>query len=239
MGMKAIFYFAALSTVLGFSGCSVDDDIRGRGSKESTIRAVENFDRIYLHHPAELTVFEDTAFYVELSDYENLLPYIRTRLSGSTLLIDVAPHVDLHNSRCKMIIHLPKLKEIQISGSGEVDVKDNFVDLNRAQISGSGRISLDQLLHNGSFSAQIDGSGKISANGQVQNLDCRINGSGRFEFLYLKAAEVSVNIAGSGTALLNADQRLYARIDGSGKVRYTGNPLTEVAINGSGSVQRY
>lgn len=237
--MRTLFYLSALIAVLGFSACSGDENIRGKGNKETTIREVANFDRIYLHHPADLTVFEDTAFYVELYDYNNLLPYIRTRLNGSTLIVDVEPNVDLHNSHTKMIIHLPRLMEIQIAGSGEVDVKDNFVDLNRAQISGSGRISLDQLLHNGSFSAQIDGSGKISANGQVQNLDCRINGSGRFEFLYLKAAEVSVNISGSGTALLNADQRLHARIDGSGKVRYTGNPLMEVAINGSGSVQRY
>ncbi|TNE81923.1 MAG: DUF2807 domain-containing protein [Bacteroidetes bacterium] len=237
--MRALFYLSALIAVLGFSACSGDENIRGRGNKETTIREVANFDRIYLHHPADVQVFKDTAFYIEMNDYNNLLPYIRTRLNGTTLIVDVAPNIDLHNSQTKMTIHLPSLYELQISGSGEMDVYGNFSELNRAQISGSGRIAIEQLVHNSTFNAEISGSGNIKANGQVNRLDSRISGSGKFDFLYLKSKEANVSISGSGTAYVNADQYLDAHIDGSGKVRYTGNPQLQVSISGSGTVQRY
>jgi Putative auto-transporter adhesin, head GIN domain len=54
----------------------------------------------------------------------------------------------------------------------------------------------------------------------------------------LKSDDVSVSIAGSGDAAVNAQKTLSVSIAGSGDVVYTGDAMVKSSVAGSGSVKR-
>ena len=83
----------------------------------------------------------------------------------------------------------------------------------------------------------ISGSGDITANGDVQTLKAKINGSGDILATKLKSKSATIEINGSGDAIIWADNSIIAKINGSGDIKYYGNPTNvESNINGSGDI---
>jgi len=65
-----------------------------------------------------------------------------------------------------------------------------------------------------------------------------IAGSGAVKLMDMRADEVSVNIAGSGDAAVNANKTLAVSIAGSGDVVYSGDATVKSSVAGSGSVKK-
>ncbi len=84
----------------------------------------------------------------------------------------------------------------------------------------------------------ISGSGEVSAEGADDDLDVTISGSGRFRGDNLKSKRASVDISGSGNAVVASRDTLDATISGSGSVEYVGDPQVRQNISGSGSVRK-
>lgn len=235
MKTTKILAILALTGIL-FSSCSKE---RGFGSIESEIRSVSNFTKIDIRNAAEVDIYTGDSYLVEVSDYENLLDYMHLYVEDETLVIRNKPsNVILRNSKARVIITMPEeLKNIEISGSGDVWVADRMNTLKNVRISGSGSFESAAANH-GYLDLSISGSGSIRMSGTATNLRTSISGSGDINLGSLEAQTAECTISGSGNTTVNVSQELNVKITGSGSVRYYGNPAVNANITGSGRLKR-
>lgn len=135
----------------------------------------------------------------------------------------------------RVIVTLPRLLGVSVSGSGDVDVAAFETPSLELAIAGSGDIRL-QRLNSGELGVRIAGSGDVKAQGRVARVKVDIAGSGDADLADVSAEDVAVRIAGSGDVRVDAQRTLDVHIAGSGDVTYSGTPAVKVSKVGRGSV---
>ena len=103
-------------------------------------------------------------------------------------------------------------------------------------IAGSSKVIVRQFKGN-QLNANISGSGALDADGQTQQLNIAILGSGSFVGTQLVAQKANLNITGSGNIVVQVKQEVSGKIAGSGSAVVSGNPKNRAITNeGSGQV---
>ena len=103
------------------------------------------------------------------------------------------------------------------------------------EIKGSSKIILRQFKAN-QLNAVISGSGEINADGQTQQLNIDISGSGGFVGTQLIAQKASIKVSGSGNIVTQVKEEVTGSLTGSGSVVISGNPKTR-SLTSAGSAQ--
>ncbi|NLF43731.1 MAG: DUF2807 domain-containing protein [Bacteroidales bacterium] len=209
--------------------------IRPRGNVLEETRITPSFSGIELRMHAKVFVKKGDTLSVKIEAPENYLEYIDAHVSGNILLID--------NSRCfssnqgDVIINIttPTLTSLKISGSGNIEVYDQFdAETFKTDISGSGNIYVKT--NSQIVDSHISGSGNIEIEGFTTDQSISISGSGDYKAFGLISDHADAHISGSGSCSVYAEETLKVRISGSGDVRYKGHPAIDVSISGSGKV---
>jgi hypothetical protein len=205
-------------------------------------RTINNFDEVELGLAGDVYITKSDVYSVQIEASDNLHDIIQTKVSGSELEIDLKNNKCLKgNTNIKVYITMPELAGLSVSGSGGVYVS-SFFDSNSMDIdiSGSGEIEMDSLKVN-TFEANISGSGEMLIHGidTCQNQELNISGSGKFRGYDMLTNNSDIDISGSGNCEVNVIESIKARISGSGKVTYKGSPAIDSNISGSGSIQPY
>ncbi len=224
-----------------FSSCIVDlNSISGNGNIVTQTRSVRNFSAIELQSAANVEIIRGSDYAVSVSDYENIVRYLKTEVSGNRLIIQKEPFSpNLWNSKAKIIITMPdSLYSVMLAGSGNISIDQTFKGLELLKLYGSGLISINDNCQLNNLDAQITGSGNIRAKGTVNSLTTIITGSGNIQFSELKASIAKCTISGSGNIYLYVDNTLNAYLTGSGNIVYYGNPTVNSYSSGSGNVYK-
>lgn len=229
---------AVLILAASFTSCKkhLFNAIKGKGDVVTETRDLSGFNRIALSIDADVTYVQDSVYFIELSAQKNVLNVITTDISAGKLKIEFKRWVLKHKD-IKITIHSPELRGIDLSGSGDFEASSGIstseLELN---ISGSGDIEL-AAVHADGLEAKISGSGNISVSGGVvTNQRVTISGSGSIDMDDLTATDSDAKISGSGSISVWVLNQLKATISGSGNIRYKGNPVVNTNISGSGSV---
>ena len=106
---------------------------------------------------------------------------------------------------------------VAIHGSGDIDVKD---------------------LRAEKFKAEIQGSGDVSVAGRADEVEVEIQGSGDVKFEKLQAKRAAVEVQGSGDSTVNVSDELTVHLAGSGDVKYIGDPKVTQDGDASGKVKK-
>ena len=212
--LKLITLAALAVALLLLAGCHWVG-VKGNGDIKTETRQVENF----------ATLEADGAFQVNwttgapaltITTDENLMEYIRTKVSGEKLRIEwVKP---LKGTRgIKINIASQGLRGVELNGA---------VRLAASNMSGQ------------DFFLEANGATRVTLGGQVDGMVASMNGASRLdaEKLQTRSAELSIN--GAGRADVSASEILKVAVSGAGKVTYSGNPKVRKEINGAGSVRR-
>jgi hypothetical protein len=206
-----------LLSVLVFTACN-QELITGRGKITTSNKTLSSFQKLEIIGSCDVEIYNSTESYAEISDYENLLPYLYVEVEGNTLIIKTKDNVGLIGSKAKVKVFIPwNLTSVSISGSGDIDVNGIFPTLAQYSITGSGDID-------------------ATVNGAAPQININIAGSGDIELLKINAAKVNCSITGSGDCKLWASETLKVNISGSGDVYYKGTPILNTSITGSGEV---
>jgi hypothetical protein len=174
---------------------------------------------------------------VEVEAQANLIDLIEVRVVNGVWHINTSEGFSTDKA---FIVHisLPMVDQVTVSGSGDVTSEGTFDAPGRMKldIDGSGNITL--AFRAEETTANIAGSGDMKLSGASGELRVSIQGSGDVNARALKAAQASVEIAGSGDVLLNASESLTASIQGSGDVVYSGDPKkVSKEVMGSGEIR--
>jgi hypothetical protein len=151
----------------------------------------------------------------------DVIDRVQTESSGGRLRISVHDRGivigpdPLHDVR--VLVTAPRLGDVQIEGSGDVDLGD---------------------VSTRSLHFAIQGAGDVTARGTVDQLVAVVHGAGDADFSELAARDARVEIHGAASMSVDVSRRLHVEIQGAGEVRYTGRPRVTRDIHGAGDVTR-
>jgi hypothetical protein len=226
--------------VFTFTSCDRDHWLRGNGPSVTSSRSLQGYDQVKLNIPAKLYYNIDSAYRFSITAQGNIEPHLETEVRGTTLHISWKPRLHVRG-HAPIEIHMsgPDPSLLHVNGSGEIYVQQAIrgqrLDLD---VNGSGNIDVPAF-YGDAWHASVNGSGDIDMRGGFSKdayLD--VNGSGDIKALRHVGTKVFAEISGSGEIGIGAQDELEAKISGSGKILYRGNPRTKINISGSGRVSQ-
>jgi hypothetical protein len=240
--MKKVLGLGAVIFAISFSGCYFPGDcIQGYGPVVEEIRDVSDFTAVSNTGSFEVRVSHADSFLVKVEAQENLIAFIETYVSGSTLIVRKRNGVCFTSGpRVIVYVSLPELESVEMTGSGRLvaDLADcgDFECAN----SGSGYISIDTVYAATAF-LKNTGSGKLNAlEIHVDDIEIFQSGSGSVDAgTVFGAADVSINHSSSGRIFseLAGAGDVDARLTGSGRIELGGDAGTaDFRLDGSGKI---
>jgi hypothetical protein len=212
----------------------VTETVDGSGQVTQEERQVSGFDRVSLEPLGilEITQGEEESLVIEAED--NLIPYLTSDVSGSTLNLAVQRGIGLNPTKpIRYILTVKDLSEVQLSGAGEMNLPALETINLTLGASGAGTFKIDELTAD-ELRVEISGTGTVTVGGVVDRLDINISGAGSFNGADLQANQVEVDISGLGKATVWVVDELDVEISGAGSVSYYGSP-SSVTKNTSGA----
>lgn len=222
----------AAGCLLALSGCAIivngNDDVQvksvfsgstvvGDGRLAQDTRAVGSVSSINVSGPLDVTVRIGATPSLEVAADGNLLPMIRTEVTGGVLRMWVEGSVRSAN-RLRVNYTVPSLTEVHASGSGSLVIGD----LNGAPLT-----------------FRKSGSGSVVLGGRVSRLDFQHNGSGQVLASALDTGDARVSLSGSGAMSLGqvTGATMTVNADGSGSLQARGAVASlKAQANGSGGI---
>jgi hypothetical protein len=199
-------------------------------------RVVSGFDRVDVSGGGSLDIIQDGTEALTVETDDNVMQYITSEVRGGTLYLGMDFGMrSLIPSRLHFTLHVKDLAGISTSGSWTVvsaAIKATDLDIN---VSGTGDVQVDSLTVD-KLSASISGSGKMTLAGETKQQGIDISGSGKYLAGDLRSQDATITISGSGSITVWATGTLAAHISGSGSVSYYGSPQVSFDQSGSGSV---
>ncbi len=235
--------FSVLILVFGLftlTSCDHDDNcISGQGNIETRTLNVEEFTGINLLGATNVTITQGVTQEVVVTGHPNIIDRLETDVVNDIWEMELRRGCYNHYE-LEVFITVPDMKNIIITGSGNVDVNP-FTNQGNLELAiiGSGNIFLDAFSGTQDLSVSIVGSGNVLCTEDLvdlQNLTISIVGSGNFEGFAISVDVCTINIEGSGDCLVHVLDLLNVTIDGSGNVRYKGTPTINADIRGSGDI---
>lgn len=238
--------------LLALSGCAIivagNDDVQvksvfssnavvGDGRLAHDTRAVGNVSAIDVSGPLEVNVRVGPAPSLQVDSDSNLLPLIRTEVTGGTLRMWVEGSVRSNNS-LRVSYTVPSLTQVRASGSGRLTISEldgaplDFSKSGSGSVNLSGRVSQLDL--------QQSGSGQVNASAlRTGDANVTLNGSGRMSLGQVQGNALTANVHGSGSLQASGSvAALNAHVHGSGGANLTSlaSDQADLTTNGSGDI---
>lgn len=235
---KNCFQFCLLFLlVAGLASCDTFG-VRSSGDLITLDFDESDFHGLDLCLPANAEIRVGDAFKVEVTCEETAMPYVETKVEHGILKVYFNRNV-YDVDQMKIVITAPSWDNFDVSGSGDVVVKDNIEgeDLHM-DVSGSGSIRALEA-HFDKADLQVSGSGELKVAGTANSLDCDVSGSGAIKCFDFLVQTAHVEVSGSGDVQVNVAEKLEAEISGSGSIVYKGDPSVTAKVSGSGTIKKF
>lgn len=214
-----VFVSALLISLFSAIGCNVGNltGVQGSGNAKSEIRNVSDFRQVEASGAINLEIDAQKDFSVEVEADDNLLPLIKSEVSGDTLKISTEDSISSKN-KIVVRISMPELTSLNISGASDAVVLNVKTDSLKLEASGASKIKIS----GGADSLEADASG-------ASGIDA--------ESLLVNDADIKAN--GASNTTVSAANSLKADASGASKIYYTGEPKNvEPKSSGASSVKK-
>ena len=234
--MRNIFFFAVL---LVFASCHMNFNrtVKGNGDVKTEARNVSDITRLKIEGGIDVEL-QPGASAVRVEADANLQDYIITEKEEGWLVIRTKDDVNLKSAhRIKVYVSADMISAISIAGSSNVTAKGKFSGAEKLdiEIAGSGEVDIE--VNTPKVSVEIAGSGNVTLTGETRDAIVNMAGSGKYNAGDLLTENTEIAIAGSGDAIVHADVSLEADLVGSGNVSYRGKATVKTNSLGSGKVK--
>ena len=222
--MKLISSVIFLSFLL-FVQCGIaQKKIKGSGNVKTETRQLSDFSELRVGGAFDVVLKKGSSNSAVLEMDDNILQYVETKVSGSTLKIKTQSDVNIQNStKLKVTLTYTGLNHIDVSGAcnlrseGPIETDDLICEL-----SGAGKLELD--VKSKKFSADISGAGSIEVVGEADFQRLDLSGAASYKGYDLKTSESVVHASGASSARVNVSKKIDAHASGASSIRYKGNP---------------
>ena len=221
--------FGAIIALSAFSSCMLNC-VKGSGSMASEDRKVESFTGVEASGDYKIQLKQDSSYSLHITGDDNLLKYIKTTISGSSLRISSKKSL-CSKSPITIVIGVANLEQlkgtgaIQITSEGKLNVKD--IDI---RLSGASKVDLD--LNAANVTTKGSGATEIYLKGQAASHTINLTGSGKLNALDFVVNKYDIQTTGASDCKINVLNDLNVHTTGAADVQYRGNPTN---INNSKS----
>jgi hypothetical protein len=199
------------------------------------VRELPAFNSIALSFSGNVILIQGKTQKVEIEAEKNALPVILTEIRGDELVIKTENGKWRDLGTVYIYITMPEITALSVSGSGKISCKNTVItSAINLNVSGSGAIQIADLKAQ-RIESTISGSGSVQLSGESTSfIEATITGSGSLDAVDLAAKSVNVDVTGSGSVRVFATEELTTSVTGSGNVHYKGNPRINARATGSG-----
>jgi len=189
--------------------------VLGDGQPASETRAIGPLTAIDADGAFALTVKVGPPPGLTIETDKNILAIVKSDVSNGRLELYTDRSYSV-KGRIKITVTSPNIADISASGSN--------------QIRAEGLIG-------GPLSISLSGSNNAVLSGKISTLTGRLSGSNNLTAQRLTADWANITVSGSGSASVDARQRIVAEISGAGSIVVYGNPpVRNTRVNGSGNI---
>ncbi len=209
-----------LLSLLFTTACRKYRSVRGEGNVVTETRTLSTFDHVQADGDIDVTVIPSKYNKAVVSGYSNLVPIFETYVHNGTLRLKFTDDkYNIKNNNISVIVYTTDMTGYTVNGSGRVSIGDglNASDLS-LEVNGSGDIVVDENYFN-TMRLKINGSGNIKArNAETDIAYAEISGSGNIELTVNELLDVEISGSGEVDYWGNPEE-VNTDIAGSGKVR--------------------
>lgn len=196
---------------------SINYGVSGSGNMASEKRNLTDFNAIEVGGVVQVEASAGKDFSVEVEADDNLLPLVKTEVSGG-------------------VLHLRTEKGI--STKNPIRIRITAPDIENLEVSGASKVSLDNVSNE---NLQIDASGasKVTVAGETANLTIDVSGASKIEAENLQTENALIDASGASCVKVFAANELKADASGASNIVYTGNPKNLIKnTSGASSVRQ-
>ena len=210
----------------------------GSGNVVSERRDVGDFDAVTLSGVGNLHIAQTGSESLTIEAEDNILPLLTTEVHGRRLVFGSEPRARFSPTKpIRYTLTVKDLRDIRISGAGNVEVAALGTPSLRLELSGAGNMTVTGLAAD-SLELTLSGAGNATCAGEARDQEARISGAGSYNAEDLTSMTASVTISGTGSAHLRVSERLDARVSGVGSITYRGNPSVRKSVSGVGRISQ-
>ncbi len=217
---KRLFVLLTLAITLSACTFTISYD-EGSGVVVNETRNVSDFNEVAFTGIGTLYITVGDEELLEIEAEDNIIPRIVTEVQGDRLEISF----DSENweslirptEPIRYFLTVRSLEEVNLSGLGDVQIKD---------------------LNNDRLVLTLSGAGRVKADGVVNALVINVTGAGSYDGSDLESEGIDVNLSGAGSATVWATEFLDVNITGLGNVRYYGEPEVRKTVTGLGTLEK-
>ena len=192
--------------------------VTGSGTLTTEAREVSGFSGVVLGGVGHLIIRHGETESLAVTAEDNILPLLRSEVSGDNLILGPAPGSAINNTR-EIVYRLTVTELDSLVVSGVTVVRVEGVDADR-------------------FTVNLTGTSVIRAFGRADRQQVVVSGLGEYRARNLESRVATVDVSGLGSAVLRVDQRLSGTVNDFGVVEYIGNPTVDVAVSDFGQVRK-
>ena len=214
------------------------DAVKAKGPLVEKTLDLDRFDSFDLAISGDVILRRGDRQEVVVSAPENVIDLFDTRVKDGNWEIRFTKNVNSYYQQITVAITLPELKGVYVSGSGDVENRDEWTTKGKVRlgVSGSGNIAMN--MNADEIDVRVSGSGDITLRGQADHLNASVSGSGDIDASKFRVRTCDASTVGSGDIEVYVSEQLNAKVVGSGDVEYAGNPDVRKNIIGSGDISR-
>ncbi len=250
-------YLCLITAMSLFVFVSCDNCIDGDGAKVTQTINVADFDGIDLQMSGDVNLTDGDQQVVEIVASQRVIDEIvkdsevvngiwEIDLDGCYRNLDVV--INITNPQFSKIeltgsgdinstntLSMTENTEIDVSGSGDLDLSLKGMDEINADVSGSGNVDLS-FGEIDKMRIDLSGSGDFEASGFAKDQEIVSSGSGDIDNFNLDSKDCTIESSGSGNIAVRVEDFLSVEVTGSGNVCYKGNPNVISDVTGSGDL---
>jgi hypothetical protein len=205
------------SSYSGSNANGTGDDSQGPVTKES--RNVDGFDGVELRGVGNLFVEQTGRESLTVEAENGVVPEITTRIVDGRLIIGSASGSAVRTTRpINFHLTVKNLNSLAVLGAAN------------AEATG---IETEDL------TVAIGGTANVRMEGQADEQAVEVSGTSNYLAGNLQCRDVDIVVAGAGSAVVNARQKLDAEVSGAGSVEYVGDPRVQQTVSGAGRVSEH
>ncbi len=203
-----------IAAVALLTGCS-RPGIKGDGVIETENRPIADFSALEVTGAYQIK-WSSGKPALSISTDQNLLPLIKTSVTGNTLQIE--PEQTLAPTKGITInLSSASLADVRLTGA---------ISFTASKLSGH------------ELKLESNGASSISVDGSVTNLEATMSGASKLDAKSLQTQTATVSLNGASYADVTVTDTLNASISGTGLLTYSGNPKSvEKNVSGVGRIR--
>ncbi|HEV3237385.1 MAG TPA: head GIN domain-containing protein [Gemmataceae bacterium] len=217
--LQPIFAKVSLPFLLvSLAGCGFLQQTKGSGQSKTETREVAKFSSVSLSGVGKVIIKQTGKESLSVTAEDNLLPLLETTVVDGKLSLGPKKGASINPTKpIEFVVEVKDLQGLEISGAGEMEMKDLQTDRLKVDLSGVGQVNLS---------------------GKVDEFVLDMSGAGDFQGADLQTKTATIECSGAGRAVVNVSDILDVSVSGAGSVEYLGSPKVKKSISGVGSVKK-